>query len=262
MKPHQILLLVATLLASAEAWAGCGGMTGAVLEDCQRFEQKMLADMRNGAIAYLDSTDHTIVVSEVAGAHLCKVARHDGKFTTPRDASSRWGLGGGMRLEVQCQSGKVNGPARSLNEDGSVAVTAVYKDDRLHGPQKRYLKGKLAGEGQFLEGRKSGRWVEYFPDGKPEEVFQYRNDLLEGPSLRYFANGKVSRESTFKDGQPVGLETQWTEDGKKAWEIDHLPGGDTRRQYDAAGKLLDETTFEGGKRVVRRYKDGVPLESP
>jgi len=60
-------------------------------------------------------------------------------------------------------------------------------------------------EGSFKDGKKDGRWVSYYPDGRLFYKGTYKDDKKDGPWVGYWIDGTVwsSFTGTFKDGVRV-----------------------------------------------------------
>tara|TARA_R110002020_G_scaffold39991_3_gene118318 strand:- start:7010 stop:7381 length:372 start_codon:yes stop_codon:yes gene_type:complete len=98
-----------------------------------------------------------------------------------------------------------------------------------HGVFREIFKnGKIACEGEFDHGRKTGIWTYYLANGSVKAVGGYRDDLIVGDWRWYRENGQLMQTGSFSD------------DGEKhgRW-----------RRFDADGELMDETLFEHGKKV-------------
>jgi hypothetical protein len=69
---------------------------------------------------------------------------------------------------------------------------------------------------------------------------------LEGPQIFYYQNGQKQWEATFQAGRKTGVETWWSEAGRKLWERSYGTGGEwTWRLFDAAGHLTSESRWKG-----------------
>lgn len=94
-----------------------------------------------------------------------------------------------------------------------VSLERRVGDKRHGGAQYWYPNGNLAEEGQYLEDRKSGRWVRYAEDGTRSEEIPYRDGVPQGVSTLYHVNGNKKAEGLVdKDGWH-GKWNFWDEQG-------------------------------------------------
>jgi formylglycine-generating enzyme required for sulfatase activity len=120
-------------------------------------------------------------------------------------------------------------------------------------------------------------FTERFPGGKTRiswsaGVGDDGRYLQHGPERWYFEDGTLQYEATFAVGRKSGMESLYNRDGRKIWSWDHRPDGTSvwtqywptgkpkaqstwknhhadgiARRWDAAGALVSEVEFVGGK---------------
>jgi uncharacterized protein len=67
--------------------------------------------------------------------------------------------------------------------------------------------------------------AEYFSEsGDLQLVCTYRDNLLEGPLIRYYPHNRKKEEQRYSRGKPDGLSTVWYEDGGKLSETTYSNG--------------------------------------
>lgn len=119
----------------------------------------------------------------------------------------------------------------------NLITTGTYKDEKLkiaHGAFVYYasvqvfngmnatnfvLKDKerfLSGKGFFTDGKKTGRWISFYPDGRIMNVTSYVNDIKHGFFGVYTKKGKVVVSGTYIDDEKDG---EWLYDNGKVKEI-------------------------------------------
>lgn len=116
--------------------------------------------------------------------------------------------------------------------DNNLLTTGTYKDDNLkipHGAfvyyadlntfneinmENFFLKGKsrfISGRGSFDDGRKTGRWISFFPDGRLMNVTTYINGVKHGFYGEYNRKGKVIASGVYAMDERDG---EWLQDRK------------------------------------------------
>ena len=50
---------------------------------------------------------------------------------------------------------------------------------------EKYSSGQIKIEGGYKEGKKSGKWVHYLPDGNLDEEVSYKDEILHGKYIQY-----------------------------------------------------------------------------
>ncbi|SEG53106.1 Formylglycine-generating enzyme, required for sulfatase activity, contains SUMF1/FGE domain [Bryocella elongata] len=70
--------------------------------------------------------------------------------------------------------------------------------------------------------------------------------LLEGPEEAFYISGKPMWKLSFHEGEKVGTETFWRENGTRAWEKSYLPSGEwIWVLFDENGKQTVSSTWKG-----------------
>lgn len=121
--------------------------------------------------------------------------------------------------------------------DNNLKTTGTYKDENLkiaHGDFVYYadvalfnqvngtsfiLKGKtrfITGKGSFVEGRQTGRWISFFPNGKIMNVTTYSSGIRHGFYGTFDKKGKNLVSGAYHTGQKDG---EWLYDNGKVKEI-------------------------------------------
>ncbi len=73
-------------------------------------------------------------------------------------------------------------------------------------------------DGEYVDGRKHGRWVSYFSNGRVQSEGTYDMGRKEGRWVLYWPNGNVKSEATFVGGLYTGHYICYYENGNKQWE--------------------------------------------
>ena len=84
--------------------------------------------------------------------------------------------------------------------------------DRIE--QVFFENGALLSETAFRDGRKTGRHVMFWPDGKPRVRTFYVGDIIEGEYRAWHANGQLATLKHYVAGRESGMQQAWTDKGE------------------------------------------------
>ena len=145
--------------------------------------------------------------------------------------------------------------------------------------------GELQERGLMVMGKRDGRWLSFWPSGKPSRVVDFDDGLPHGLWQKFHNNGKMALEGQMVRGRAdgvwqgfnkagfalgrytmkagTGFVTRWFEDGIKRSEIEHKDGvaDGASRSWAANSKLESEGQRRLGlKEGLWRwwYADGKP----
>lgn len=86
-------------------------------------------------------------------------------------------------------------------ETGAIEATILYEKGKLEGISTYYhANGQVWKTIPYCEGKIHGIYEIYLEDGSILQTTQYRCGLKEGPSKRFWCNGKPAAEEIFKEG--------------------------------------------------------------
>ncbi|MEJ5995367.1 membrane dipeptidase [Pedobacter sp. Du54] len=118
----------------------------------------------------------------------------------------------------------------------NLLTTGTYKDEKLTVPHGAFVyyssisafnntnftnfvvKDKerfISGKGSFIDGKKSGRWIMFYPDGKIMSITTYVNDVKHGYTGQYSRKGKPIISGSYFAGERDG---EWLYDKGKVKE--------------------------------------------
>lgn len=121
--------------------------------------------------------------------------------------------------------------------DGQKALVNFYEKGDSTKAVKRQVKyyqnGKVEVEGDFENGKRSGKWTYYYDTGIKWSEGTFENDLSNGKFTVWYKDGKINYKSEYFDGKP---------DGK--WIF-----------YDEKEKPIKEVVFEKGNKKSERKLD-------
>jgi uncharacterized protein len=59
--------------------------------------------------------------------------------------------------------------------------------------------------GIYLNGKRTGKWLYYYPNGQIENIEFNKNGLVDGEFISYHDNGKLSAKGRYEKGNRVGI---------------------------------------------------------
>ena len=102
---------------------------------------------------------------------------------------------------------------------------------------KYYESGKKEMEGEFENGRKSGKWTSWFENGQKQSEGFFKEDLRDGKALVYRENGFTYYEGYYSMGRPHGTWIFYDPNGKRIKEAHYEYGVKIKEMdYSTAGE--------------------------
>lgn len=120
-------------------------------------------------------------------------------------------------------------------------------------------------DGEYVDGKKEGRWVSYYANGNKMSEGAYRQGLKEGHWLQYWPGGQVKSEGTFSGGKFTGYYVCWHDNGIKQWEGYYNPirGNSADGTKEGVWLAYDKETGAVSRRFTyRRGSRARPDEFP
>jgi hypothetical protein len=136
--------------------------------------------------------------------------------------------------------GKVTGDSlytfKKFDADGYVTITGAFKDDSLKLAQGKFvyydwvddvstLGNTLPSDqakdryvyvtGNFQNGKKTGRWYTFYPNGSLKNVVTFVNDVMNGEFKYFNTKGKLETSGTYVNGKKDG---EWVSSGGRKIE--------------------------------------------
>lgn len=148
------------------------------------------------------------------------IVREEGSYTDGR----RNGLfveyyqdGTTHRKDTPMKYGKIDGTVITYFSNGKKESEKTYRNSLEHGVERRYdlSSGEILIEGQWIDGKKEGRWKEVFDAGggiTGVKLQRYRNGRLDGPySVVMSKGGKpyITIRGQFSEGKKIGKWSQY-----------------------------------------------------
>jgi antitoxin component YwqK of YwqJK toxin-antitoxin module len=125
--------------------------------------------------------------------------------------------------------GKVTGESvytyKKYDADGYVMVTGAFSDDSLKVAEGKFVyydwaddlsvlgttgipaNGKeryIAVTGNYKQGKKSGKWLTFYPDGSLKNVVTFNNDVMNGEFKYFDSKGRLQTYGNYLNGKKNG----------------------------------------------------------
>lgn len=143
-------------------------------------------------------------------------------------------------------TGKIMAKGKYLGESVKDSVWLYYDD-----------LGVMMSKENFVNGKKEGKALVYFPDGKIAEESAYKNDVKNGPFKQYFDGTRVKHETTYLNGQMEGKCSYYFPNGTTAatgYYKNGLRNGPwIYRESD--GKIKEKELWENGQLADKKKTD-------
>jgi antitoxin component YwqK of YwqJK toxin-antitoxin module/Tfp pilus assembly protein PilF len=185
---------------------------------------------------------------------------------------------GQLSASYMVKKGKIDGESAEYFEDGKTFAKYVYEKGIIRSAKfyDRYgnILGRPEQQGDLMDlvtytldgvkkshafydqkGNVQGPDTIFYPSGKINEIKQYRNDTLNGPTLSYFLNGNKKFEINVVDGKDNGYYTSFYANGQpesEGWIQDDDYQGEWLF-YNEGGKLTSRSYYLNGD--LNGYKE-------
>lgn len=160
-----------------------------------------------------------------------------------------------IRYEGQFEEGKEVGVFNyygELNPKHPILVKTFSEASDIAKVTYFYDDGKLQSEGSMNSTNRIGKWLYYNTDGKTiisEE--NYKNGLLNGTSITYFAPERITEVLTYKNGELHGNVLRYSSEGILLDDLQYEKGRlhGLAKYYNVAGKLIREGYYENDEKI-------------
>ncbi len=170
-------------------------------------------------------------------------------------------------LIVSFQTARGNAPlvVDSANKTDAAGLkqghwVVANSDGRLEGcPADKKVE-----EGNFVDGKKTGLWVQYYCNGKVKNELTFSNNQPNGYAKFYYTNGKISEEGLWQNNVWIGGYKYYYENGQIAYEFNYNAHGKRegpQKYYHENGKVKIEGNWLDGQEtglLKEYYDDGSP----
>jgi antitoxin component YwqK of YwqJK toxin-antitoxin module len=159
----------------------------------------------------------------------------------------------GNLLRVESYSkGLREGIYVEIDQRGYLVTEMYYENNLLEGTAKKYFYGtNPASIIDYHQGKINGKKKVYYENaaGKLTEQSDYKDDVKDGNSIFYAANGDTIAEFLYKNGQLEGIQKSYYAKRKIQSEQNYLHNVESGiyREYYENGKLKTEGNYKDGK---------------
>lgn len=110
---------------------------------------------------------------------------------------------GRLMERARYRNGTPDGETWTFHPDGKRKSVTVYRDGQALSYTRWHANGKLASEGGFADGKRTGEWRHFGDRGQPRETAQYLKGLLHGRRLLYDSAGRLMQTLRYEHGYPA-----------------------------------------------------------
>ncbi len=113
---------------------------------------------------------------------------------------------------------------------------------KRNGLYTKKSKGVVVSQVNYVDGKKEGKAINFFPNGKEELVLYYKNNIKHGTATTYYESGVVKKETPYVDGVKHGIQKYYFSNGKISAEIPFQNGLQSRKtkEYYKSGKQITD----------------------
>lgn len=133
-----------------------------------------------------------------------------------------------------------------------------------------YLNGKIRGKGTLRDGKLTGHRIMYHSNGKISDEIEYSNGLPHGKEKRYFENGTLMQSGSFINNKETGMWELYHPNGKLKQKANFENGLATGKSesYYSTGQLKSTEYYERGivvntketKKFAELYNEGIAAD--
>jgi antitoxin component YwqK of YwqJK toxin-antitoxin module len=129
-----------------------------------------------------------------------------------------------------------------------------------------YKDDQKVEEGYYKDGKKTGIWKQYYPNGTIKSEITFVNNRPFGYAKFYFSNGKLSEEGMWENSRWVGKYKMYYETGQIFYEFQYNEQGKRegeQKYFHENGKVMIEGNWQDGKEggIIKEYYSSGNLKS-
>lgn len=168
---------------------------------------------------------------------------------------------GATKIKGTYSKGKKEGEWQTLNNDGDLRESEIYKNNDLEKRINYYTNGNISKERNYKNGRENGAVKEYTLEGELKSEKNYVNGKQVGKQVQYYHSNLANFIETSNyspEGRKEGVFTQVYVDGGKfkqkgqysknqkvgTWIFEDMSGKKIREEIYENGVLKSTTKFE------------------
>lgn len=143
-------------------------------------------------------------------------------------------------------------------ESRTIKTSGLIVDEKRSGLWKYYDNyGNLESEENYIDGKIEGTTTAYFPNGKINYKYEYKDGSRNGLYLEYNKFGELVTEGLFKDNERSNDWYEYFNDGSLSSEYSYKNGElhGYQKTYAVSGKLFSYDIFDEGRIIASVYLD-------
>jgi len=138
---------------------------------------------------------------------------------------------------------------KEFNEENDSVAVSFYS-----------ISGKKQSEGIFINKKRVGKWVYYFDKDNTMSTEFYTDGKLNGKVINYYPNGKPTEITNYKMGVKEGLSQKFSSAGILIEEVFYKNDKENgiAKYFELNGNLKETGVYKNGKRIGKWefYLDG------
>lgn len=235
-----------------------------------KVEERYKNDLLNGYVKYYSANGKL----ESASLYIDGVKQSEEENKADFNIQNSYYADGKIRTQITYNlGGKKDGIAQTFKQNGEVEKTEIFKNGYLLSIgiidaeglyqgmwENYYLNGKLKSKGEYLDGKKYGKWIYYFQNGKVEQEGYYdKNGSFTGTWKWYYDNSQLLRTEEFRRGLEDGMLEEYDRNGKLITKGEYFDGEQEGEWFYELNDHREEGKYRYGERNgkwVHYYPNG------
>lgn len=125
-----------------------------------------------------------------------------------------------------------------------------------------YAESQLVEEGEYVNNKKSGVWVKYYPNGNKKHELTFTNNVANGYARIYYRDGKLQEEGIWQQNKWAGQYKYYHENGNLKYDWNYNSSGKRegeQKYFHANGMLQYLGDWKNGNEaglLTEYYEDG------
>lgn len=160
---------------------------------------------------------------------------------------------------TRLEGGRLHGECAVFRE-GVMIRSKMYKCGKKDGLSSKWsTKGVPIKITSFKEGRKRGLFSGFHSNGKlsvqatlTQGSAGKKSYTIDGATMKFYTNGAISHQITYKNGKKDGVASEWYSDGAVKSHETYKEGVIYDRAYKFArdGKIISDSTYDNNGKLV------------
>lgn len=237
----KTLLLAATLISSA-ATADVKTVDEKWPDGSLKVRREMIDDVRGRPV------QNGLETHYYSGG--AKQSETTYRFGVPDGPWREYYMSGKVKAEGAIHRGQKDGLETTYTEAGDKSSQVTYQEGKRNGKTTKWQGGRKIFEADYDNDHLVGTLQQWYGNGTPRLVQQYKAGVLDGPEYRWFADGTKFSVANYTAGQKDGEFTEWHPNGQLKYHTTYKNG-------QPNGKF-EERFSDGALKGTGAYLDGLP----